>query len=67
VKYRISISPEVASDILSAGAFYEGVRDGLGVEFEKEMGTILDSIANNPIFTPRTSGKFVAPWSGDSR
>jgi hypothetical protein len=57
VKHRISISPEVASEILSAEAFYDGVREGLGAEFEKEMEAILDSIAGNPNLYPKDFGE----------
>jgi hypothetical protein len=56
VKYRVSISPEVASEILSAEAFYDGIREGLGLEFEKEVESTLESIANNPKLYPRDFG-----------
>jgi toxin ParE1/3/4 len=56
VKYRILISPDVASQILSASSYYEGAREGLGLELEQEIEKILASIANNPNLYPREFG-----------
>jgi hypothetical protein len=56
LNYRIAISPEVASQILSASGSYEGVREGLGLELEIEIDIVLNFIAGNPRLYPREFG-----------
>jgi plasmid stabilization system protein ParE len=56
VKYRISISAEVASQILSASSYYEGIREGLGIELEQQIQATLDSITVNPNLFPTEFG-----------
>jgi toxin ParE1/3/4 len=56
VGYRLSIPPEVVSQILSASSYLESVRDGLGTELEKEVEIVLQSISQNPNLYPREFG-----------
>jgi hypothetical protein len=48
MKFRITLTPEVNSQILSMSAYFEGVRDGLGEEFEAEVWDILKAISRSP-------------------
>ena len=48
MNYELSVSAEVAAQILSAAAFYEGIQEGLGERLEKEMEALLETICANP-------------------
>jgi plasmid stabilization system protein ParE len=56
VKYDISLSPEVTAQILAASSYLDGIRDGLGIELEKEVEAALNSIAQNPNMYPKEFG-----------
>jgi hypothetical protein len=56
VKYQISISPEVGSQILATSSYLDAIREGLGVEIEKEIEAVLASIATNPNLYPKEFG-----------
>ncbi|HVX87190.1 MAG TPA: addiction module protein [Phycisphaerae bacterium] len=40
-------------------AFYEGIREGLGAELEREMEIILQTIARSPLLYPRETEQAV--------
>jgi len=50
------MSATVAAEILSASSFYEGVREGLGLELEREIDATLASLSENPLLYPREFG-----------
>jgi len=56
LKYRISLSPEVAAQILSISSYYDGLRQDLGQKLEAEVDAILESIATNPRMYPKEFG-----------
>ena len=56
MKYQVLISAEVASQILSASSYLEGIRQGMVLELEKEVEKILESIASNPRMYPTEFG-----------
>ena len=56
MNYRIAISPEVASQILAASSACDTVREGLGLELEKEIEIVLNFIAQFPRLYPKEFG-----------
>jgi hypothetical protein len=56
VEHRISISAEVTSQILAASSCLDGVKEGLGTEFEKEVEAVFQSISQNPNLYPKEFG-----------
>ena len=56
MKRRIAISPEVASQILSASSYFEGIQEGLSLEFERETEAVFESIASHPNMYPKEFG-----------
>ncbi|MGN6369573.1 MAG: hypothetical protein ACTHN5_15045 [Phycisphaerae bacterium] len=57
MKLPISISTDVSTQILSCSASLEGVREGLGEEFEGELASLLERISENPNVYPRSFGE----------
>jgi hypothetical protein len=53
VTYKVVVSAEVNSQILSASAFYEGIKEGLGEAFEREIERVLDLIGRSPNMYPK--------------
>ena len=53
MKYKVVVSAEVVSQILSASAYYEGIRDGLGAEFEQKVDDRFTSLARFPALYPK--------------
>ena len=52
MEYRTVISAEVASQILAASSYLDGIRLGLGQEFENEVEAILKLLSKNPNLYP---------------
>jgi hypothetical protein len=53
----MSVSAEVTAQILSLASYYDGIRDGLGVELEEEVQIILHSISQNPHLYQKDFGR----------
>jgi len=53
----MSVSTQVMAQILSLASYYEGIREGLGMEFEEEVQIILHSISQNPHLFQKDFGR----------
>jgi len=47
-KQKFEVSPEAQNDINDAIVYHENKKDGLGLEFHKEVKKTFDIIENNP-------------------
>ena len=44
----IEFHPDAALEAREAAAYYEGAREGLGIDFRAELSVVLDHISGNP-------------------
>ena len=64
---RLDVRPEAELDALEAASWYDGERDGLGLEFLTELRATFARIEEGPRHYPLVFHDFAGPFCGDSR